>query len=44
MNLGSMEGGRSSDVTLYKSKPLLTEETEHSEREEAVSVQRFIYC
>ncbi|XP_058613451.1 proteinase-activated receptor 1-like [Onychostoma macrolepis] len=31
MDLGSMEGGRSSDVTIYKSKPLLTEETEHSE-------------
>ncbi|XP_016126840.1 proteinase-activated receptor 1-like [Sinocyclocheilus grahami] len=31
MNLGSVEGGESSDVTISKSEPLLTEETEHSE-------------
>ncbi|XP_016408048.1 proteinase-activated receptor 1-like [Sinocyclocheilus rhinocerous] len=43
MNLGSVEGGGSSDVTISKSEPLLTEETEHSESEEALSVLRFIY-
>lgn len=43
INIGSVEGGGSSDVIISKSKTLLTEETEHSKSEEALSVLRFIY-
>ncbi|XP_050948648.1 proteinase-activated receptor 1-like [Labeo rohita] len=40
MNLGSVEVGGSGEVIIYKSEPLITEETEHSEKSSVSSFEQ----